>query len=200
MNNRFRDPRQEFFIVSIHMVDDRGDQCDHSFNVRLTEEEFEDLAARSRRQYQRGAFPSGEFRPSTYRTDDDRRRYGQPHFGPSFEDENYRFFFGGQAYDPFEEMRREQQERARREQNKREQQHTTAPKTPKKSPLQQRMRLAELAGVEWPTEIETQKLWKRAQRRCHPDVEGGSHELWIELEQIAIYFNFVKGSTRTASR
>jgi hypothetical protein len=48
-----------------------------------------------------------------------------------------------------------------------------------------RIRLAKIAGVEWPTEIEDKKLLRRAQRNAHPDT-GGSHELWLEVDKIRV--------------
>lgn len=48
-----------------------------------------------------------------------------------------------------------------------------------------RIRLATIAGVEWPTEIEDKKLLRRAQRKAHPDT-GGSHELWLEVDKLRV--------------
>lgn len=44
-------------------------------------------------------------------------------------------------------------------------------------------RLCELAKVDYPSELGDKRLLRRAQRECHPD-SGGSHELWVELDEL----------------
>ncbi|WNO27772.1 hypothetical protein SEA_HUWBERT_20 [Microbacterium phage Huwbert] len=46
-------------------------------------------------------------------------------------------------------------------------------------------KLADMAEVAWETaqDMDTKKLLKMAQRKCHPDT-GGSHEKWIKLDEL----------------
>jgi hypothetical protein len=57
--------------------------------------------------------------------------------------------------------------------------------TSTKSEKQLKDRLGELAGTIWMDTLDMRKVYNKAKRRCHPDVETVSHELWIELEEIA---------------
>jgi len=48
--------------------------------------------------------------------------------------------------------------------------------------------LCQLAGVEYPTHLTQKQLFRKAQRRCHPDT-GGSHELFVQLDKLKIYLD-----------
>jgi hypothetical protein len=52
-------------------------------------------------------------------------------------------------------------------------------------PQTQKMKLAELAGVDWAVAelMDLKKLLRRAQAKCHPDT-GGSHEQWLKLQAL----------------
>jgi hypothetical protein len=52
-------------------------------------------------------------------------------------------------------------------------------------------RLGELAQVPVPEFADLKALYRKAMRKCHPDT-GGSHELWVELEEIAAQLDLVK--------
>lgn len=49
-----------------------------------------------------------------------------------------------------------------------------------------RARLAEIAGITDWSQFEDRVLLRRAQRKAHPDT-GGTHELWLEVDEIRRY-------------
>jgi len=178
---RFRDPHVDHVMVEM-----RAEQSDgrpgEPFHVMLTEEEYEELRARSRRQYERGRWPRDSF---PYRPARDEPRTTWTNGGPTMfdDDPRYRGFFNFEDKEQFrnqheEKKRRAEEERARRARNE-------PPPTQAKSEKQLKDRLAELAGTVWIETMSLKTVYNKAKRRCHPDMEGGSHALWIELEEIA---------------
>jgi hypothetical protein len=205
---RFRDPRVDYVMIVVG-IENRDGTFGAPFHVRITEEEYENLQAQSRRQYERRQWPTdtqGSYRPA------DRPRSERPsfNFSDGFGGEPYTFFFTSEERDFYgrqEGYSHEQQKRAYEEyrEKNRERERTQGkgpeekPTAPKRSDAQARMRLAELAGISWPTDIQNPNLYKRAQRKCHPDIEGGSHDLWIELEDIARQLRLIKVKDTTGS-
>lgn len=188
---RFRDTHIDYVMVEIRAEQGDG-RPGGPFNVMLTEEEYEELRARSRRQYERGRWPRDSFpyrpardEPRTHWTNDSPRFDGD--FFPSGPDP-YAFFQ--------EKVRQEQQEnrerKAKAEEERARRARNEPPPTQAKSEKQLKERLAELAGSVWIETMSLKSVYTKARRRCHPDMEGGSHALWIELEEIAHLLGIVK--------
>jgi len=251
---RFRDPRVNYVMVVIGIETDKGTFGD-AFHVRMTEEEYENFRASSRRQYERGYWPPG----GDYRTPGgaaSSRSYPSDPFSRPFYDSETPFYAPGS---PYEQQRREyereranmkaeEEARKQKEQQDRDRaqgkggakftdrgggnfeftfkegenfwatfgpgvffipedeppkeqffydgepvteeefhrrnekhQKKTAPKM---STSDAKKRLCELA--EMPLTSDAKAAYKKAMRRCHPDMPTGSHELWLELAKIAM--------------
>lgn len=196
---RYRDPRATFIMIEVRVQTDDG-RSSQPFHLRVTEEEFENMTTNSKRQAHRGEWPPPpmgvryrvppDFYSRSYADEPFGSRYERPFFNEDWYADFGRSPFGngGQRPTPPPGPKPKPEEKQ------------NTPPTPEAIRLANCIRLATLAGVVWTDGLDLQKLWKKAQRRCHPDVETGSHELWIELETIAIYFHFVKASSRERDR
>jgi len=196
---RFADPRATFVMIEIKVQTERG--FSQPFNLRITEEELHNMIDSARRQAMRSEWPPApmgvryrvpsDFYSRSYPNEPFGSRYERPRFGgPFFNEDWFATYPGEEKFTPPKQDRPKPPPK---------------PEPPKNSPptqeainLANKIRLATLAGQVWTDGLDLKTLWKKAQRRCHPDVDTGSHELWLELEGIAIFFGFVKGSARAS--
>lgn len=237
--SRYADPRATFVMIEVRTLNDDG-RPSQPFHLRVTEEEFENMCANSRRQAQRSQWPPPPH-GVRWRVADDHQSRSYPHDAYGYPGFDGPFFTSPQdEYEYYERQRRdkatrdreardkqrarEDAEHNRREREQREKSReeyfaqfgdaadesaesffrffkqatgedfpTTGERpTPPRSQQQLKERLAELAGSAWIETLDLLTLYKKARRRCHPDMDSGSHELWIELEDIADKLGIVK--------
>ena len=185
---RYADPRVTFVMVEVRVVNEDG-RPSEPFHVRITEEDFENLQANSRRQYERNQWPM-EPRGVIFRPPGGFHARSEPNWGgPRYTSPQEEYEAQRREYEKFK--RAQQDARDAREKGEREKQEYfnnfgQAPNpNVTKTEKQLKERLAELAGTVWIDGVSLKTLHTKAQRRCHPDLETGSHELWLELEEIA---------------
>ena len=185
---RYADPHVTFVMIEVRVVNEDG-RPSEPFHVRITEEDFDNLQANSRRQYERGAWPM-EPRGIIFRPPGGFHARSEPNWGgPRYTSPQEEYEAQRREYEKFKRAQqdaRDAREKAEREKQEYFNNFGQAPNpNVTKTEKQLKERLAELAGTVWIDGVSLKTLHTKAQRRCHPDLETGSHELWLELEEIA---------------
>lgn len=206
---RYADPRATFVMIEVRTFDEAG-RPTPPFHLRVTEEEFRNMMQNSHEQSRRNQWPppapGRRWRPADpheSRSYPANGPYWNRFDDPFFEPEFFTSSHTGGPPPTAEQERRRKEEQQRKEEQKtkdyweafgRKQSYT--PPSPSEAELKKR--LGELAGTAWIDTLDMMTVYKKARRRCHPDMPNGSHELWIELEEIAHMLGIVikKKATR----